>query len=125
MACNTVFIISDEPAIRDALTELVVAAGLHAVTLSSLKTCLQALNTEPHSCLVLDGDIDSQPGSDRQANFASVCAKIPVLVLTDRGDISTAVNAIRLGAMDVVQKPLQHKSILERIKCLSSTKAAG
>jgi FixJ family two-component response regulator len=121
MACNTVFIISDEPAIHDALAELVVAAGLRARTLPSLKACLEALNSEPHSCLVLDGGIYSH----RQANFALVCQKIPVLVLTDRGDISTAVNAIRLGAMDVVQKPLQYESILERIKYLSSTKASG
>ena len=120
MACHTVFIISNEAAIRDVLVELVVAAGLHAVTLSSLKACLEALRSEPHCCLVLDGGMDGKLETDRQANFASVCSKIPVLVLTDRGDIPTAVHAIKQGALDVIQKPLQHESILERIKSVVS-----
>jgi FixJ family two-component response regulator len=122
MAYNTVFIISNEAAVRDALAELVIAAGLHAATFLSLKACLDVLRAEPHCCLVLDNGIDDKLEPDRQANFTSICSKIPVLVLTERGDIPAAVNAIRQGALDVIQKPLQHENILERIKSVVSAR---
>lgn len=116
MRCRTVFIISEDPAVRDSLPELVVSAGLRVQVLPSLEAWLETARPEHQACLVLDicpGDLfDPQ----RCAQFAAACPRMPVVVVTDRGDVPAAVRALKAGAADVIQKPLQGQNLLERIK---------
>jgi len=125
MACNTVFIISVYPEVRDRLAELVASAGLRARQLSSLETWLEAAGPETEGCLVLDTGAGELLEPGRLASFASICARIPVLVLTERGDVPTAVNAVRHGAVDVLQKPIANRHLLERIQNAVAVKEAG
>jgi FixJ family two-component response regulator len=67
---------------------------------------------------VAEGDLVA---SDQIAMFAGVCSTHRVLVLVSSADVATAVQAIRHGAAEVIQKPFEHCSILERIKQLVST----
>lgn len=116
MAGKTVYIVSGDPALRDSLAKLAASAGLRAEALPSLQAWLDAAGPEPQGWLVLDagaGDL-VEPGG--LARFASVCARIAVLVLTERGDVPMAVRAIKHGAVDVLQKPFRHSDLLERIK---------
>lgn len=116
MAGKTVFILSEDPAVRDSLSDLVASAGLRAETFPSLEEWLEAAEPEPQGCLVLDAGVGDLVERERLAGFATACARIPVLVLTDRGDVPTAVRAMKHGAADVVQKPLGDQSLLERIQ---------
>jgi FixJ family two-component response regulator len=116
MGCRTIFIISEDPAVRDSLSELVVSAGLRVQVLPSFETWLETVRWENQACLVLDicpGDLlDPQ----RCAQFTAACARMPVVVVTDRGDVPAAVRALKGGAADVIQKPLQGQNLLERIE---------
>jgi FixJ family two-component response regulator len=67
-------------------------------------------------CLVLDASVGDLVEPERLAEFAWACARIPVLVLVHRGAVQTAVQALKHGAMDVLQKPLRVEILLERIK---------
>lgn len=126
MACNTIFIISVYPEVRNRLAELVASAGLRARQLSSLEIWLEEVTgSETEGCLVLDAAVGELLEPGRLASFASICARIPVLVLTERGDVPTAVNAIRHGAVDVLQKPIEHRHLLECIKGAVAAKEAG
>jgi two-component system CheB/CheR fusion protein len=116
VACKAVFIVSQDPALRDWLSELVASAGLRAETLPSMEAWLEAAEPEPQGCLVLDAGGGELVEPDRLASFATVCTRIPALVLTDRGDVPTAVGAMKHGAADVLQKPLWEANVLERIK---------
>jgi two-component system CheB/CheR fusion protein len=116
MAWKTVFIVSRDPALRDWLSELVASAGLHAEPLPSMEAWIEAAEPEPQGCLVLDAGGGELVEPDQLAKFATVCTRIPVLVLTDRSDIATAVRAMKHGAVDVLQKPLGEAKLLERIK---------
>jgi len=109
-------IISEDPAVRDSLSELVVSAGLRVQVLRSLEAWLETARPENQVCLVLDicpGDL-----RDPQlcAQFAAACARFPVVVVIDRGDVPTAVRALKAGAADVMEKPLREKDLLERIE---------
>jgi two-component system response regulator FixJ len=116
MACTTVFIISDDFAIRGSVAELVAAAGLRAETFASVGSWLDAVPPERRGPLVLDARVRDFTGSERLADFTSVYAKRPVLVLIDRGDVPMAVRAMRDGAVAVVEKPYRDENLLERIK---------
>jgi len=116
MACRTVFIISDDPVVRDSLSEFVVSAGLRPRALPSLGAWFAAHEPEGGDCIVLDARVGDLVDVQLCAQFAAACARLPVVVVTDRGDVPTAVRALKAGAADVIQKPLQGQNLLERIK---------
>jgi FixJ family two-component response regulator len=125
MASKTVLIVSKDPAVRDSLSELVASADLHAVTRPCIEASLEAAEPELQGCLVLDAGAGDLVEPERLAGFASACPRIPVLVLIDRGDVPAAVQAIKLGATYVLQKPLGDESLLERIKWAVAGKGDG
>ena len=124
MACETVFIVSADPAVCDSLSELVTSAGLCAETCPSFERWLEAGRPDQGGCLVLDAEATDFNGSEWLARFASVCARMPVLLLIDRGDVPIAVRAIRDGAADVLEKPYRHENLLDRIKRVAAGQAA-
>jgi len=116
MTYTTVFVVSDDSAIRDSLSELIGSAGLRAETFPSFETWLDTDQPERHGCLVLDARVRDFTSSDHRAIFACMCARHPVLLLVDRGDVPIAVRAIKDGAADVFEKPCRDESLLESIK---------
>jgi FixJ family two-component response regulator len=116
MAYTTVFVVSDNSAIRDSLSKLIGSAGLRAETFPSLEMWLAVDQPERRGCLVLDARARDFICPDCRAKFACMCATRPVLLLIDRGDVPIAVRAIRDGALDVFEKPYRDESLLERIK---------
>jgi len=111
-----VFIVSGDAAVRDSLTLLVTEAGLCPRVLPALGDWIETAEEKPGGCLVLDAGVNELTGPERLARFASVCARIPVIVLTGRGDITTAVHAVRQGAVYVQQRPYRNETLLEHIK---------
>lgn len=120
MACKTVFVVSDDAAIRDSLAETLAAAGLHGETYPSLDAWLGAVRPERQGCLVLDARRRDFAGPEQLAQFASICGGRPVLLLIDRGDVPAAVRAIRDGAVDVVEKPYRDENLVAHIQRASA-----
>jgi FixJ family two-component response regulator len=125
MAYRTVFIVSKDPALRGSLAALAASAGLRAEALPSMDAWLEIAGHEPRGCLVLDACPGDLVAPERRARFAATCARIPVLVLTDRGDVPAAAHAIRQGAADVLAKPVRGQNLLERIKRAVAGKEYG
>ncbi len=119
-----VFVVSNDPAVRDSIAELAESAGLQAETFSSLRQFLDAAGPGTHGCLVLDAQIGELRDPERQTAFSAACAVMPVVLITDRGDVSTAVRAMKAGATDVVQKPLADRMMLDGIKGAVAADAA-
>ena len=111
-----VFIVSGDASARDALTTLVATANLDPRTLPPLQAWIETAGEKPGGCLVLDAGVNELSRPERLARFALVCARIPVVVLTDRGDITTAVHAVRQGAVHVAQKPYRNETLLGYIQ---------
>ena len=76
----------------------------------------RALLAERPGCLVLDAQVRDFDSPDHLAIFACICARHPVLLLVDRGDVPIAVRAIKDGAADVFEKPCRDERLLESIK---------
>lgn len=112
----TVFIVDDDQAVRDALRLLITAADLAAETFGSAREFLDAVSADRPGCLVLDVRMPEIDGLDLQLQLAARGSRLPIIILTGHGDVPMAVEALRAGALDFIQKPFESKRLLSRIE---------
>ena len=117
---QTVYIVDDEEPIRNALRFLTKSDGLKSESFETAQAFLDALDRIGHGCLLLDVCMPDMTGLELQQALRERKAEIPVIILTGHADVATAVQAMKGGASDFVEKPFDSEDLLERIhKCLS------
>ena len=115
----TVFVVDDDEAVRDSMKWLVETIGVSVRTFGSAQDFLAAYRPEMPGCLVLDVRMPGMSGLDLQDRLQSLGVHLPVIVMTGFGDVSTAVRAMKGGAVDFIEKPFRDQSMLDLIqKCL-------
>lgn len=112
----TVHIVDDDPAVRDSLALLADSAGLSAATYASAKDFLDNHRPLRPGCLVLDMHLPDIDGLELLEQWAETQPPMPVIVLTGHGDVPAAVKAMKVGAMDFMQKPFDGNQLLQRIQ---------
>jgi len=120
----TVFVVDDDAAVRDSIAELVASVGLRAETYASAPTFLDAFGPERPGCLVLDVRMAEMSGLALQQRLNALGAAMPVIVLTGHGDVPMAVEAMKGGALDFLQKPYREQDLLDSINAALSEDAA-
>lgn len=111
----TVFVVDDDPAVRKTLGWLVESAELAVETYASAQEFLDAYDPERAGCIVLDVRLRGMSGLELLERLA-VCDPVPpIIMVTAFGDFSTAVRALKGGAVDILQKPFSDQVLLERI----------
>lgn len=125
MGEQSVFVVDDDAAVRDSITELVESVGLQAEAYASALTFLEAFRPERPSCLVLDVRMAEMSGLVLQQRLKELGASIPVIILTGHGDVAMAVQAMKAGAVDFLQKPYREQALLDSINAALSVDAAG
>jgi two-component system response regulator DctR len=115
MAGPTVFIIDDDEAFRDSVQELVSSVGLPVRTFRSALEFLEGFDPAQPGCLVVDVRMAHMSGVALQARLKEMGAGIPIVFISGHGDIAMAVNAIKEGAVDFVQKPYREQQLLDAI----------
>jgi RNA polymerase sigma factor (sigma-70 family) len=121
----TVFVVDDDAAVRDSIAELVESVGLLAETYGSALEFLEAFEPERPGCLVLDVRMAAMSGLVLQDRLNELEARIPVIVVTGHGDIPMAVQAMRSGAVDFIQKPYREQALLDSINAALAVDAAA
>lgn len=116
MTGPTVFIISESAPVGDSVRELVESAGLEAENFASLQTFLGAVDEGCAGCLVFNARGADLMDQENLAVLAEACARMPAMLLTERGDVPGAVRAIKAGAMSVVEKPYRDGHLLDSIQ---------
>jgi FixJ family two-component response regulator len=111
-----VFIVDDEPAIRELLSIVFTRAGYHATCFAEGNSLLASARTVTPACIILDVNIPGRSGLDilRQLNAQDYPA--PIFVMSGQGDIPMAVEAIRNGALDFIEKPFRGDAVVERVR---------
>ena len=110
-----VFVVSADAAVSDSIKALAESAGLPAEIFRSVQMFLDAVEPGRRGCLVLDAHASDLRDAQWRADLAVAYSRMPGLLVTDRGDVSTAVRAVKAGAMDVVQKPYREQNLLDAI----------
>jgi two-component system response regulator FixJ len=112
---TTVFIIDDDEACRDSIRELVVSAGLAARVFGSAFEFLNALDPAWRGCLVLDLHMPGMNGPVLQKRLEEMRVHLPIVFISGSVDIPTAVQAIKDGAADFLQKPYPRELLMDAI----------
>ncbi len=121
----TVFIVDDDAAVRDSIQELVESVGLQAEGYASAFAFLDIFQPQRSGCLVLDVQIAAMSGLALQQKLNELGFKIPVIMLTGHGDVPMAVQAMKAGAVDFIQKPYRDQSLLDSINAALVLDAAA
>ena len=112
---QTVFIVDDDAAVRDSIAELVESIGLQSEGFASPLEFLNTYQAERSGCLVLDVRMPEMSGLELQQRLVAQRVSIPVIVITGHGDIPIAVEAMKAGAVDFLQKPYREQALLDSI----------
>ena len=111
-----VFLVDDDPAVRDALVLLLEAEGLPGAAFDSAESFLAACDPDCPGCVVLDVRMPGMSGLDLQAALEQRGIDLPIIFLSGHADVSTSVRAMRAGAVDFLEKPFDEAALVERIR---------
>ena len=111
-----VYVVDDDEAVRDSLTLLLKAVGLASQTFSSAAEFLNDYDREQHGCLVADIRMPGMSGLDLQDELNRGGAQIPLIFITGHGDVPMAVDAMKSGALDFIEKPFRDQDLLDRVQ---------
>ncbi len=115
----TVFVVDDDPAVRESLRWLIESVGLCVGTYGSAGGFLDAYDPHTPGCLVLDVRMPGKSGLKLQEELAARGISIPIIFITGYGDIPAAVSAMKAGAVDFIEKPFDDQVLLDLIqKCI-------
>jgi two-component system response regulator FixJ len=110
-----VHIVDDDDAMRDSLAFLLRTAGFAPVTHESAVAFLAALSTARPGCVVTDIRMPGMSGIDLLGELARRGLRFPVIVITGHGDVPIAVEAMKRGAADFIEKPFEDDTIIRAI----------
>ncbi len=110
-----IYVVDDDEAVRDSLTLLLKAVGLKGQAFSSAAEFLHNYDPEQHGCLVTDIRMPGMSGLDMQDELNKRGAPIPLIFITGHGDVPMAVDAMKSGALDFIEKPFRDQELLDRV----------
>ena len=113
---SVVFVVDDDPAIRDSLKFLFQSVGLSTLVFASSAHFLQDELPDVPSCLVVDVRLPGLSGLELQTELAKANNRIPIIIITGHGDIRMAAMAMKAGAVDFLQKPFRDQDMLDAVR---------
>jgi FixJ family two-component response regulator len=119
-----VFFVDDEPGVRGVVRKTLERAGLNVSCFSGAQECLAQLTTERCDLLITDVKMPEKDGIELLSEVKELLPWLPILVVTGFGDVPMAVRALKAGASDFIEKPLDRDVILEKVRTLLAEHAA-
>ena len=113
---GTVFVVDDDSAVREGIADIVSEMGLQIYCFDSAEEFLQSYKYNVRQCLVLDVRMPGMNGLELLAKLTEQGIEIPVVMISGRGDIEMAVDAIKLGAFDFIEKPFREEKLWQSIR---------
>jgi FixJ family two-component response regulator len=110
-----VYLVDDDEAVRDALGMLFKSIGLKFEAYASALDFLERYDPARNACLVADIRMPGLSGLELQQRLNERHSELPIIFITGHGDVAMAVNAMKSGAADFVQKPFRDQDLIDRI----------
>ena len=112
----TVFIVDDDRSVRTSLARLMRSASLESETFASAKEFLEREHPDGPGCRVLDLSMPGSTGLELQQDMAAADIDLPIVFLTGHGNVPSSVKALKSGAVDFLEKPVDDDRLLSAIK---------
>jgi FixJ family two-component response regulator len=113
----TVFVVDDDASVRKSLLRLLKSAGYRPESCASAEEFLARWERDPASgCVLLDIQMPGLDGLQLQRKLQTAAQGIPIVFITGHGDIPMSVKAMKAGAVDFLQKPINGEDLLEAVR---------
>ena len=113
---QTVYVVEDDEAVRDSLELLLKSDGKPVKTYESAGSFLADYSDQMAGCIVLDIRMPGMDGMELQKKLNDKHSILPIIFVTGHGDVPMAVDAMKEGAVDFIQKPYREEALLEKIE---------
>ena len=113
---RVVHVVDDDPAFLCSVEALLGLAGFASRAYDSALAVLNAASQLSEGCMLLDMQMPGMNGLEVQARLNELGIRLPVIVMTGQGDVTTAVRAMKAGAVDFIEKPFDDDLLLMTIK---------
>jgi len=111
-----VYVLDDDPGIRESLDSLIRSVGLAVRTFASAHDFLHSKPADAPGCMVLDVRLPGLSGLDVQHELAQSGIHIPIVFISGYGDIPMTVRAMKAGAVEFLTKPFRDQDLLDAIQ---------
>lgn len=111
-----IYVIDDDDAVRQSLEFLLKTAGMTVRGFEHAKAFLDILPQVGHGCVITDVRMPGMSGIDLLSRLQDTNPKLPVIVITGHGDISLAVEAMKIGAIDFLEKPFDDDHLIAAVR---------
>lgn len=113
---QTVYVVEDDEAVRDSLELLLKSDSKPVKTYESAGSFLADYSDQMAGCIVLDIRMPGMDGMELQKRLNDKHSILPIIFVTGHGDVPMAVDAMKEGAVDFIQKPYREEALLEKIE---------
>jgi FixJ family two-component response regulator len=120
---RTVFVVDDDRGVRDSLALLLGLRGYATASFASGEALLAGIGPEARGCVLLDLRMPGMDGLAVQAELAARGIDLPVIILTAHGDVATARAALKAGAFDFLEKPIDDTAMLATLEAALASEA--
>src|ERR1700709_903953 len=110
-----VYIVDDDAAFRRSVERLMRSVGATVVSFESGAAFLKAAPDLADGCVILDVRMPGMGGLELQKQLKLISFRLPIIVITLKGDMETAVRAMKGGAVDFIEKPFDDEKLLDAI----------
>jgi two-component system, LuxR family, response regulator FixJ len=111
-----IFIVDDDPLVRDALSVVFTLAGYKVRAFADGASFVAAARAEVPACIILDVHMPGRSGLDILKALNAEHYPTPIFIISGQGDIPMAVEAIRSGALDFIEKPFNGETVVTRVR---------
>src|SRR5580698_1697552 len=116
MSDATVFLIDDDASVRDSLSLLLSLKGMRTQLFAAAETFLETYRPEWRGCVLTDLQMPTMNGLELQRALLDRGITLPVVVLTAHGDVQTTRLAMKTGAFDFLEKPVNDEVLLDVLR---------
>jgi FixJ family two-component response regulator len=113
---SIVFVVDDDPLVRDSITDLLDSAGFAVRTFGSAAEFIQTKRPDAPACLILDVELPDSSGLELQTELAKSGIEMSIVFLTGHGDIPMTVRAMKAGAVEFLTKPFRKQDLLDAVQ---------
>lgn len=113
---GTVYLVDDDEAVRDSLQWLLEGKGYRVRSFESAEAFLTRYDSREVACLITDIRMDGMSGLQLQDRLLERNAPLPIVFITGHGDVPMAVDTMKKGALDFIQKPFRDEDLLHTVE---------
>lgn len=113
---STIFVIDDDASLRSTLRELLAAHGYSVETYSSSEVFLESHRPSDKGCLIVDALMDGMGGLVLLEQIKTAGSELQAIMITGHGDVSMAIRAMKAGAVDFIEKPVDPDELIASIE---------